>query len=31
MEKPFLPQELGKWAKNDQKYGFFEYKEKFGH
>ena len=30
-EKLFLPQKLGRWAKNRPKTGIFEFKEKFGH
>ena len=31
LEKLFLPQKLGKWAKNGPKTGSYEYIEKFGH
>ena len=30
-ENVFLPQKLGKWAKNGSEAGFFEYIEKFCH
>ena len=31
LKKFFLPEKLGKWAKNGPKTGFFKFIEKFGH